>query len=266
MGKAPRRAFTLVELLVVIGIIAVLIAILLPALSRAREMAKRTACLSNLRQLGLAYRIYAIENKDSAPVGWVYSQQLSWVIWWPPGYGGSGPEGRYTQIGLLWETQAVTDGRIFFCPSENNPYYQFDTGSDFSTENAWPPGGSVVAPGGIRAGYSIRPMGKHMWPDSTDAPNNGFPHLADLEGLALIADTTDYATTPVTRHGTDKAGGMNVGYADGSAHWVNRDAYFTDLSASTGYIGGYNNFILQDDGSTPAVSPAQGVWGDFDRN
>jgi prepilin-type N-terminal cleavage/methylation domain-containing protein/prepilin-type processing-associated H-X9-DG protein len=57
-----RRAFTLVELLVVIGIIAVLISILLPALSRTREVARRTACLSNLRQLDLGYRMYCQAN------------------------------------------------------------------------------------------------------------------------------------------------------------------------------------------------------------
>jgi prepilin-type N-terminal cleavage/methylation domain-containing protein/prepilin-type processing-associated H-X9-DG protein len=63
----PRFAFTLVELLVVIAIIAVLIAILLPSLLRAKESANRVKCSSNLRQIGMAQRIYAIDNKGQYP-------------------------------------------------------------------------------------------------------------------------------------------------------------------------------------------------------
>ena len=63
-----RRAFTLVELLVVIAVIALLAAMLLPALSNARQSGRRTACASNLRQLGVALSIYAGENEGDFPV------------------------------------------------------------------------------------------------------------------------------------------------------------------------------------------------------
>ena len=62
-----RRGFTLVELLVVIGIIAVLIGILLPTISRARRQANTTACMATLRNLGQAISIYESENKGSLP-------------------------------------------------------------------------------------------------------------------------------------------------------------------------------------------------------
>jgi prepilin-type N-terminal cleavage/methylation domain-containing protein/prepilin-type processing-associated H-X9-DG protein len=65
---SARAAFTLIELLVVIAIIAILAAMLLPALARAKETGKRIACMNNLRQLGIASRLYVDENRGTYPV------------------------------------------------------------------------------------------------------------------------------------------------------------------------------------------------------
>ena len=85
MRKDPssRMAFTLVELLVVIGIIALLISILLPALSKAREQANRVGCLSNMRQIGIAFLGYLHDNKDRFPRPAVNNTDEDWIYWQP---------------------------------------------------------------------------------------------------------------------------------------------------------------------------------------
>lgn len=67
--SAARGAFTLVEILVVIGAITLLLGMMIPGLSRSRHVAKRTACLAGLQQLGVAISTYAMENNGSVPYG-----------------------------------------------------------------------------------------------------------------------------------------------------------------------------------------------------
>src|ERR1700759_4275884 len=81
-----RTAFTLIELLVVIAIIAILAAMLLPALSRAKQRGQRKACLSNLKQIGTAIAIYLDEHEDRFADRRDLKNSLGYHPWttWPP--------------------------------------------------------------------------------------------------------------------------------------------------------------------------------------
>lgn len=104
-----KRGFTLIELLVVIAIIAILAAILFPVFSQAKEAAKKSSCLNNMRQIGLSLGLYLSDNDDALPDRRDIKEELGYRPWttWPPSDPRSGwiipLLEQYAAKGLIWE-------------------------------------------------------------------------------------------------------------------------------------------------------------------
>lgn len=142
MSKRAARAFTLIELLVVVAIIALLISILLPALQKARDSAKQTQCLANLRMMGDAAYFYAQANKDTLVCG--ESDRMHFVASILPGLGQ--PE----NVAKLWDqgNNGLLDvcrvTKILNCPSFPEPRQPLDyVVNSFRIPNDWATIGTI---------------------------------------------------------------------------------------------------------------------------
>ena len=140
---AGATGFTLVELLVVISIIAMLMSILMPALGRAREAARRVVCLSNLRQLTLAWNMYVMDNDDK-----LCSPQIPISYAWADGFSEADEHMRGTELGIkegalwpytqsikLYECQSARSYKSIHCRPERLRDYSMSRNMGYPREN-----------------------------------------------------------------------------------------------------------------------------------
>ncbi len=282
-----KAAFTLVELLVVIGIIGVLIAILLPALGKARQQAVKTNCLSNIRQLGTAYRLYGTQFKDAIPIGYLQAseKQFSYFASWDKGSGT--PRFIPVAMGQMATTKLLQSPKTFYCPAEVSTQYAFDSQPAGNSGNLWhfyndPPSPRLIGAGRnhCRFSYQTRPVAAYATSGLVTTPildptgKPGYPTFAKMKNRAIVADLF---MTPADVKRVHKDG-INVLYANGSAQWV---PYSTlERSNILGLGGGvqwkfvdristtFNNTFLYYGIANSTIAPLgqeYGVWVVLDR-
>jgi prepilin-type N-terminal cleavage/methylation domain-containing protein len=206
------RAFTILEVLVVVAIVGVLVALLLPTLSRARELANRARCMANLREVHRTLVVYATDNRGVVPVGYrAGRKQWNSMVF-------SATSKKFCLFGTLYEARLMPEPRVFFCPSDDDPRSQFA-----SETNPWPPGDPSKQ---VFCGYGFRP--DHQLVDELHKTAGAFaPMLRSFENKAILADLTATPDRIDLRHRQ----GVNVIYNDGAAAWVHRSRFETPLQA-----------------------------------
>jgi len=241
MQSSQKRAFTLIELLVVIAIIAILAAILFPVFAQAKQAAKKTADLSNMKQIGLSILMYSNDFDDTAPIVrtvsngsyWWTTNMLNWKDGTYPYIKNGG--GRSGQIGVNFETPE--DGGIFQSPISPNPWstapvwWGMPGAGDETTR--WPRSYATNSDAGFNE------LGGRFWPYVGDTTGSGnMTSLSTPASIAMIVpskipfsdwDEGDALTDQCTATGqpwggtglgctmTDGQGGGNFAFFDGHA-------------------------------------------------
>lgn len=205
------KAFTLIELLVVISIIALLIAILLPALSSARRQANVTSCSSNMRQIGISAAAYASDEQGRLPLPRIFFSN-SPIDTRNAGANDSNGNFSWFGLGVLHNKDYFSDPAGFYCPSQLASWLQQDNHVDANGNWGLTPGAPYV-----RTTYSWIP-----YKDVNDNPSNGgdwlpFSTIDDYDPEAPLA--MDVITGQSTHAHQDEQG-WNTLYIDGHASFV----------------------------------------------
>ncbi|MBI9016781.1 MAG: type II secretion system protein [Phycisphaerae bacterium] len=226
-----KKAFTLIELLVVISIIALLVSILMPALSKAREQAKRTVCMTRMKQLVTCWQMYAMDNNDNMPGSWsnnrqgvsMFGDESDWA-WAPWKLDGSGPVLPLATAKLLpmfskEREEGIRRGSLFkyiqdpelvHCPSDKLNFRTYSMPD--ALNGHW--GTNVITGQGDwlcfkKLSQLKRPSEKYVFIEENDS--RGF----NIDSWTFYTKSYVFSDPLTVWH----SGGCNLAYGDGSVNW-----------------------------------------------
>ncbi|MBI1375631.1 MAG: prepilin-type N-terminal cleavage/methylation domain-containing protein [Phycisphaera sp.] len=218
-----QRGFTLIELLVVVSIIALLIAILLPSMTKAREAAKRAVCGSQLRQIGTCHVMFANDHNGNYVPGNVvwYPGLGTYAVWgtsasWAKPTEAYKEYGRYRQHAILYYQHYLPTGEMFYCPSWEYENIMYGVCGPGTSLNGWPIDETPEETGTtwLQTTYAYRSCIDYKGGAGTARPANA---ARDPGSLALMSE---HFSDP--RRGIDQAHvqGYNTLFLDNSVEFL----------------------------------------------